>query len=184
MLVIRLSRTGRTKYPTYRIVAADSQRAATGKFVMILGHYNPHTKELVIKHDQTLEYLGNGAQPSNAVIKLLQKDNVKLPDWVSLKTRNRPAKKAAPEVKAAAPAEVTESEAAPAAEPTAETEAPAESTDQAPESVAEVAQEQKEAVAENAAVDNKVETAADVEAAAAGAEAVLDAGAEAVETAS
>ena len=73
MLSIRLARTGRNKYPTYRIVAAESARAATGKFVAVLGHYNPHTKELVIKKEEASHYLNNGAQPSNSVIKLLQR---------------------------------------------------------------------------------------------------------------
>src|SRR5579859_1571556 len=96
MLVIRLSRTGRKGYPTYRIVAADSRRSATGKFVMVLGHYNPHTKELVMKSEQIQNYIEKGAQPSNAVIKLLKQEKVKLPDWAELKTRNRAPKKAAP----------------------------------------------------------------------------------------
>ncbi len=74
MLVIRLARTGRAKYPTYRLVAADSTKPATGKFVAILGHYNPHTKELVVKREDTLRYLSNGAQPSNTAIKLLMRD--------------------------------------------------------------------------------------------------------------
>lgn len=87
MLVIRLARTGRAKYPTYRIVAAESARAATGKFVSVLGHYNPHTKELVIKSDEVKQYLSNGAQPSNTVIKLLQREKVELPKWVALKTK-------------------------------------------------------------------------------------------------
>jgi small subunit ribosomal protein S16 len=113
LLVIRLARTGRAKYPTYRIVAAESARAATGKFVAILGHYNPHTKELVIKRDEVLKHLSNGAQPSNTVTKLLIRDKVELPAWVKLKTK---ARKVDPAAEAAAPAEanteVTETEAA------------------------------------------------------------------------
>ncbi len=87
MLVIRLARTGRTKYPTYRIVAAESARAATGKFVAVLGHYNPHTKDVVIKHDEIAKHLANGAQPSNTVVKLLIREKVELPKWVKLKTK-------------------------------------------------------------------------------------------------
>lgn len=97
MLVIRLARTGRTKYPTYRIVAADSKRAATGKVVEILGHYNPHTKELVIKKDETLNRLKTGAQPSNTVVKLLMREKIEMPGWVKLKTK-QPAAKAEPVV--------------------------------------------------------------------------------------
>ncbi len=149
MLVIRLSRTGRNKYPTYRIVAADSKRAATGKFVMILGHYNPHTKELVINKDETIKFLGNGAQPSNAVIKLLKQDKIDLPAWAALKTRNRPAKKVA---QVEAPAVSASADEAP--------EAAAAETAEAPEAIAVVAEEQAETVADNASSVNQVETAA------------------------
>jgi len=114
LLVIRLARTGRSKYPTYRIVAAESARAATGKFVAVLGHYNPHTKDLVIKREEVQKHLSNGAQPSNTVTKLLMRDKVELPAWVKLKTK-APKAVEAPAEEAAAPAaatEVTETEAA------------------------------------------------------------------------
>ncbi len=94
MLVIRLARTGRTKYPTYRIVAAESARAATGKFVEVLGHYNPHTKELVIKREEIAKRLSHGAQPSNTVVKLLMREKMELPAWVSLKTKTPKATEA------------------------------------------------------------------------------------------
>lgn len=97
MLVIRLSRGGRKKYPVYRIVAADKRRAATGKFVAVLGHYNPHTKDLVIKKDELKTYIGNGAKPSNAVLKLMKQEKIALPKWAKLKTRDRKPKKAAEE---------------------------------------------------------------------------------------
>ncbi len=87
MQVIRLARGGRSKYPTYRIVAAESARAATGKFIEILGNYNPHTKELTIKREETLKRIGYGARPSNSVIKLLQREKMELPEWVQLKTK-------------------------------------------------------------------------------------------------
>ncbi len=87
MLVIRLARTGRTKYPTYRIVAAESARAATGKFVEVMGHYNPHTKELVINRESIKQRLSQGARPSNTVVKLLTREKIELPAWVKLKTK-------------------------------------------------------------------------------------------------
>jgi len=178
MLVIRLSRTGRNKYPTYRIVAADSKRAATGKFVMILGHYNPHTKELVIKKEETLRYLSTGAQPSNAVIKLLNQDKIEVPEWAVLKTRNRAAKKAVvtPAEPAAVAAEPTAIEE-PASEAVTAEEATAEAA-VVPESVAEVATEAAETVGENAPKTNETETAAIVEAEASAVEKVDEATAE------
>lgn len=118
MLVIRMARGGRNKYPVYRIVAAESSRAVTGKFIAVLGHYNPHTKDLTLDKDQTLKYISNGAQPSNSVIKLLQREKMELPAWVSLKTKTKKSKQEPTEEPAAeaAPAE----EEAPAEEPVAE----------------------------------------------------------------
>jgi small subunit ribosomal protein S16 len=48
-----------------------------------LGHYNPHTKEIVLDTEKAATYLANGAQPSPRVVKLLQEQKVALPDWVS-----------------------------------------------------------------------------------------------------
>jgi len=124
MLVIRLARGGRTKYPVYRIVAAESSRAATGKFVEVLGTYNPHTKDLELKKEAIEKRLSHGAQPSNSVIKLLQREKIELPAWVKLKTKaSKP--KSEPEAETPAAEENTES---PAEEPKEETpaeEAPA-----------------------------------------------------------
>lgn len=116
MLVIRLARTGRAKYPTYRIVAAESARTATGKFVAILGHYNPHTKDIVLKRDEIAKHLSNGAQPSNTVVKLLIREKVELPSWVKLKTKTAPVAEApAEDATEVTPAEA-EIDAAPALE--------------------------------------------------------------------
>jgi small subunit ribosomal protein S16 len=111
LLVIRLARTGRAKYPTYRIVAAESARAATGKFVAVLGHYNPHTKELVIKQEEVQKHLSHGAQPSNTVVKLLMREKLELPGWVKLKTKT-PAKAETPGTAETPDTEVSDSEAA------------------------------------------------------------------------
>lgn len=81
MLVIRLSRVGRKKTALYRLVAADKRRAATGKVVARLGHYNPHTKEAVINKEAVEDYLSKGAQPSSTAVKLLKAQKVKLPKW-------------------------------------------------------------------------------------------------------
>lgn len=111
MLVIRLARTGRNKYPTYRIVAAESARAATGKFIAVLGHYNPHTKELVMKSDLVQLHLSHGAQPSNTVIKLLMREKIELPAWAKLQV-----KAPKPVAKAEAPADVVAEAEVPALE--------------------------------------------------------------------
>lgn len=108
MLVIRLARVGRNKYPVYRIVVADKRRAATSKSIAILGHYNPHTKDLVIKKEELQGYIERGAQPSNRVLILMQQEKIDLPKWASIKTRNRKPKKE-PEVVEASAEVATES---------------------------------------------------------------------------
>jgi small subunit ribosomal protein S16 len=162
LLVIRLARTGRAKYPTYRLVAADSTKPATGKFVAVLGHYNPHTKELVIKREETVRYLSNGAQPSNTAIKLLMRDGVELPAWVKLKTKapkavEAPAEETADEAAPEEASEVTEAEIE--ADSETETEAPAEE-----ERVASVATDEASDAEVNAPdIDNTDNKAADEE---------------------
>ena len=69
MLRIRLRRQGGRKQPTYRIVVTDQRAARDGRFVEIIGHYNPRTEPSVATVDEERAYywLGNGAQPSDAV---------------------------------------------------------------------------------------------------------------------
>ena len=124
MLDIRMARGGRNKYPVYRIVAAESSRAVTGKFIAVLGHYNPHTKDLTINKEDTLKYISNGAQPSNSVVRLLQREKMELPSWVVLKNKSKKSKQEPTEgpVAEAAPAE----EEAPVEEAAEKTEEAAE----------------------------------------------------------
>lgn len=78
MVVIRLRRTGKTKQPSYRLVVADKRSPRDGKFIEIIGHYNPirQPKELVVKSDRARYWLGVGAQPSDTVARLLKQVNV------------------------------------------------------------------------------------------------------------
>ena len=75
MLRIRLARTGAKKKGSYRIVVIDRERARNGRFVEILGHYNPRRNpaELLIKRDRVDYWLGRGAQPSETVRSFLKK---------------------------------------------------------------------------------------------------------------
>ena len=70
---IRLRRTGRSKAPSYRVVVADSRAARDGRFIEVIGHYNPRTTPatLEIKLDKAAEWIKKGAQPSNTVRTLL-----------------------------------------------------------------------------------------------------------------
>lgn len=83
MLAIRMQRTGRKGYPTYRVIVQEANRQPTsGKLVANIGNYNPHTKEVNLDKEKAEFYLKNGAQPSDRVVKLFQAEKVKLPDWV------------------------------------------------------------------------------------------------------
>ena len=70
---IRLRRTGAKKQPSYRFVVADSRSPRDGRFLEIVGHYNPRRTpvELVLDEDKIKRWLGNGAQPSDTVARLL-----------------------------------------------------------------------------------------------------------------
>ncbi len=75
MLRIRLARTGAKKQGSFRVVVADRERARDGRFVEILGHYNPRRNppELVLKRDRVAYWLDRGAQPSETVRSFLKK---------------------------------------------------------------------------------------------------------------
>ncbi len=69
MVRIRLRRLGAKKQPAYRIVVADSRAPRDGRFIEIIGHYNPRTDppRIVVREDRALYWLSQGAQPSGAV---------------------------------------------------------------------------------------------------------------------
>ena len=97
MLAIRMQRTGRKGHATYRVVVQDSQRTPTsGRVVAQIGHYDPHTKTVKIDSKKANFYLSNGAQPSERVARLIQKEGVKLPEWVKL-SENKERKTRHPE---------------------------------------------------------------------------------------
>lgn len=75
---IRLSRTGRKKLPSYRVVVADSQMPRDGRFLAIAGTYDPKTNPAKIAFDEelVLKWLGKGAQPTETVRSLLKKAGV------------------------------------------------------------------------------------------------------------
>ena len=73
LVKIRLSRIGSKKKPFYRIVAADVRSPRDGKFLEILGHYDPRKKphELKIDIDRVQAWMDNGAKATNRVSKLI-----------------------------------------------------------------------------------------------------------------
>ena len=74
--MIRLARVGARKQPHYRIVVIEKDRARNGRFVEIVGTYNPRTNPATIdlKHDRISYWIGTGAQFSETVAKLVAKN--------------------------------------------------------------------------------------------------------------
>lgn len=77
MVKIRLTRLGDKKTPFYRVVVADQRRARDGKFIEVIGTYNPLTtpEEIKIDSERANYWLKNGAQPTDTVKDLLKKAN-------------------------------------------------------------------------------------------------------------
>jgi small subunit ribosomal protein S16 len=71
---LRLMRMGKTKQPTYRIVAADARSPRDGRFIEIVGTYDPRREPSAIKVDneKAVRWLANGAQPTERVAKILK----------------------------------------------------------------------------------------------------------------
>ncbi|MBI4449790.1 30S ribosomal protein S16 [Candidatus Uhrbacteria bacterium] len=69
MLVIRLTRVGKKKQPSYRIVVQEKARDPWGDYVEKLGHYSPLTNPatLVVKEDRLKHWISKGAQPSDTL---------------------------------------------------------------------------------------------------------------------
>ena len=72
MVRIRLRRVGAKKQPSYRVVAADKESPRDGRFLEVLGFYNPRTEPSTIefKEDRVYHWMSVGAQPSDAVRRL------------------------------------------------------------------------------------------------------------------
>lgn len=116
MLAIRLQRTGRKGYPTYRLAVQEAQLSpSSGRVVAYVGNYNPHTKEAKVEVAEAQKYLDNGAQPTPRVAKLLEEAGVNLPSWVEKPVEQKKAiknpeklRRNQPKEEAPAPEEVAE----------------------------------------------------------------------------
>jgi small subunit ribosomal protein S16 len=75
---LRLTRVGSKKNPIYRVVAADSRSPRDGKFLEIVGRYNPQTDPSTIELDEekVKAWLDKGAQPTESVARLLKAKNI------------------------------------------------------------------------------------------------------------
>jgi small subunit ribosomal protein S16 len=78
MVVIRLARFGKKHSPKYRITVADSRRWLGGKFIEVLGSYNPtpqgDEKEFICDMEKVNSWIAKGAQPSDRVKSLIRKN--------------------------------------------------------------------------------------------------------------
>jgi small subunit ribosomal protein S16 len=74
MVRIRLRRVGLKGQPSYRIVAADKEAPRDGRFLEILGYYNPRTEPATIdlKEDRLYDWMSQGAQPTESVEQVLR----------------------------------------------------------------------------------------------------------------
>jgi small subunit ribosomal protein S16 len=189
MVRIRLRRVGAKKQPSYRIVVADSQSPRDGRFIEKIGFYNPRTEPATMELDEAraLYWLSTGAQPSDAVRRILDKlgtterlerlrrgeamdallaeaEAIERPQ-VDPRTRRDDLRGQAKAKKSSPEAEV-ESEAAPAAEAeaVAEVEAEAEVAAEVEEEAEVEAEAETEAVAEEAEAETEAETETEVEA--------------------
>jgi small subunit ribosomal protein S16 len=75
MVVLRLRREGTKNRPFYRIVAADQRFKRDGRFLEILGHYDPLSKDnkVTVNTERAQHWISQGAQPSDTVRQLLKK---------------------------------------------------------------------------------------------------------------
>jgi small subunit ribosomal protein S16 len=102
MLTIRLARTGKRNTAQFKIMLQESTVAPGGRHVEILGSYNPHSKEAVLKADRIKYWIEKGASASDTVHNLLVKNGV-----ISEKKRIVKLPKKAVAVEAEAPKEET-----------------------------------------------------------------------------
>jgi small subunit ribosomal protein S16 len=93
---LRLMRMGKKKQPTYRVVAADSRSPRDGRFIEIVGVYDPRREPSAIRidNDKAVDWLRKGAQPTDSVRKLLEISGA----WETYRGQpaSKPASKSAP----------------------------------------------------------------------------------------
>jgi small subunit ribosomal protein S16 len=75
---LRLMRMGKTKQPTYRLVAADSRSPRDGRFIEVVGTYAPREKEkkVALKAERVARWLKEGAQPTERVRRILASEGL------------------------------------------------------------------------------------------------------------
>jgi len=114
MLVIRLTRVGKKNQPAFRVVLTKKSNPVRGKFIEILGSYNPRLKTKALKADRIKYWLSKGAQASITVHNLLVNEKIieaaKVKAWRPKKKTQGAKDKSAPAQVAEQPAAGTEAE--------------------------------------------------------------------------
>lgn len=118
MVKIRLTRTGKKNFATYRVVVVDAKKKRDTDFIEDLGFYQPHSKQFSVNTDRVQYWIGVGAQPSPTVARqlvkaeLLAKNAIATPKFAKKAGKKSQERTAAKAEKAAKPAQ--EAPAAPA----------------------------------------------------------------------
>lgn len=96
-VAIRLTRMGRLNSPYYRLVVADARKPRDGRFIEVIGHYQPLRKETVLEvnEERALYWLNVGAQPSDTVRSLLRKKGI-MAKWHQLRVDAKKSRGGAP----------------------------------------------------------------------------------------
>ena len=164
MLTIRMQRLGRKGHPTYRVVVQDVRQAPTsGKYVALLGSYDPHLKTTTLSKEKAEFYLTHGAQPSDRVVRLFTSEGIKIPKWVKKPAkqtseirnpeklrRNRPAEEvSAPEQTDAPSAETSSANETTEATELSEVSSASEAPEEAPAEAAETGAAEPEEAGES-----------------------------------
>lgn len=127
MLTIRMQRTGRTGHAQFRMIVQDRRaHPKSGRVVAYVGSYNPHSKTAQLDKERINEYLTSGAQPSDRVARLLQKEGIKLPRWFKASAPKKKAVRNPDKRRSTRPAGAPEPAPKPTQKPTVEEEPAAE----------------------------------------------------------
>lgn len=86
MVRIRLRRVGAKKQPSYRVVVTEKHTPRDGRFIEVIGFYNPRTEPptMEVNEERAIHWLSNGAQPSEAVSRILVKLGI-MDKWAEAK---------------------------------------------------------------------------------------------------
>ena len=88
MLKLRLKRTGRKRYPSYRLVIMENTFRRDGKPIDEVGYYNPITKQSYFNIPKITKWLSYGAKPTETVLNLLKKANIIITESIKTESIN------------------------------------------------------------------------------------------------